>query len=274
MRSIALTFPEIDPVAIQLGPLAIKWYGLAYIAGIAFAWWYMRRLVVQERLWGPPRGGTQPMTPAMVDDVIFWGAVGMIAGGRLGYVLFYKPLDFFTNPLEVFAIWQGGMSFHGGFIGVLLAVYLFCRRYNADIMQVFDLAGASVPIGLGLGRVANFINGELWGRVTDASIGMVFPGAGGLPRHPSQLYEAALEGLVLFLLMRFLTHSLFKLKKPGFVTGAAMAGYGAFRIIAEFFREPDAHIGFLAGPLTMGMVLSLPMVAGGIWLMVWAERRA
>jgi phosphatidylglycerol:prolipoprotein diacylglycerol transferase len=269
---LALNFPQIDPVALHIGPLSLKWYGLAYVAGLLFAWWYMRKLVVNERLWGPARAGMKPITPTMLDDAMFWGALGVIIGGRLGYVLFYKPGDYLSNPLEILAVWQGGMSFHGGFLGVLLGVFFYARRNNADLLQLFDLAGAAVPIGLGFGRLANFVNGELWGRVTDAPIGMIFPGAGDQPRHPSQLYEAALEGIVLFLVIRWLTHSRLKFKSPGFAAGAFAAGYGMSRIVVEFFREPDAHLGYLAGPVTMGMALSLPMVIAGVCLMVWAER--
>lgn len=273
MLPFALNFPNIDPVAIQIGPLALKWYGLAYVAGLLFAWWYARRLVANQRLWGKLRANTQPMTPSMVDDVLFWSALGVIIGGRLGYVLFYKPAQYLANPLEIFAVWQGGMSFHGGFLGVLLGIAIYARRNGAGLLQLFDLAGASVPIGLFFGRLANFINGELWGRVTDVPWGVVFPGGGPLPRHPSQLYEACLEGLVLFLIIWWLTHYRLKFKSPGFVAGSFAAGYGLARICVEFFREPDAYIGYLAGPLTMGMLLSLPMVAAGVALMVWAERR-
>lgn len=274
LLAAALTYPQIDPIAFHIGPVPVRWYGLSYVAGLLFAWWYIRRLVADQRLWGEPRAGVQRMTPAMVDDVMFWGALGVILGGRLGYVLFYKPAQYLADPLSIFTgIADGGMSFHGGFLGVLICVYLYARRHNADLLQLFDLAGAAVPIGLAFGRIANFINGELWGRVTDASIGMVFPTGGPEPRHPSQLYEAALEGIVLFLIIRWLTHSRFMFKHPGFVAGAFACGYGVARIIVEFFREPDAHLGYLAGPITMGMILSLPMVLAGVALMTWALRK-
>ena len=273
MLAAALTFPAIDPVALQIGPIAIKWYGLSYVAGLLFAWWYIRRLVINEQLWPPQRPGVQAMTPIMVDDVMFWGALGVMLGGRLGYVLFYKPAEYFADPMSIFAVWDGGMSFHGGFLGVLLAVYIFARKNNASLLQLFDLGGAAVPMGLAFGRIANFINGELWGRVTDASIGMVFPGAGELPRHPSQLYEAGLEGLALFLVIRWLTHSRGAFKTPGFVAGAFALGYGVARVFVEHFREPDAHIGYLAGPVTMGMVLSMPMILAGAALMIWSVQR-
>ena len=188
-------------------------------------------------------------------------------------MLFYKPLHYLAHPLEAFAVWEGGMSFHGGFLGVVLAIYLFARRRGVNFLQVFDLAGAVVPIGLFFGRVANFINAELWGRTTDVSWGVIFPGGGPLPRHPSQLYEAALEGLLLFAVIWWLTHRLLKFHTPGFVAGAFAAGYGLSRIAVEFFREPDAHLGYLAGPVTMGMILSLPMVIAGTALMIWASRK-
>ena len=263
-----MNFPAIDPVALQIGPVEIKWYGLAYVAGLTFAWWYARRLVSKERLWD-----RNSLTPQLVDDLLFWCAVGVIAGGRLGYVVFYNPAHYMANPVEALAIWQGGMSFHGGFLGVVVAMYLFAWVKEVEFLQTFDLAGAVVPIGLFFGRLANFINAELWGRTTDMPWGVVFPGGGAEPRHPSQLYEAALEGLVLFLVIWWLVHRRLKFRQPGFIAGAFAAGYGLSRILVEFFREPDAHIGYLAGPITMGMVLSLPMVLAGAGLMAWAWSR-
>ena len=263
-----MDFPAIDPVALQIGPVAIKWYGLAYVAALSFAWWYARKLAGTVSIWRKP-----PLEPNQVDDLLFWCALGVIIGGRLGYVLFYNPAYYLSNPLEIPAVWQGGMSFHGGFLGVVLAMYLYARFKGTEFLQLFDLAGAVVPAGLFFGRIANFINAELWGRVTDVPWGVVFPGGGPSPRHPSQLYEAALEGLVLFGVIWWLSHRALKLHKPGFIAGVFAAGYGASRIIVEFFREPDAHIGYLAGPITMGMVLSLPMLLAGLALMVWAEKR-
>ncbi|MEM7428436.1 MAG: prolipoprotein diacylglyceryl transferase [Pseudomonadota bacterium] len=264
-----MPFPAIDPVAFAIGPVAIKWYGLAYVAGLLFAWWYARRLCAAPRLWTGA-----PLQPNEVDDLVFWCALGVILGGRLGYVLFYKPLHYLSHPLEALAVWQGGMSFHGGFLGVVLAMYLYARRKDVSVLPLFDLAGAVVPIGLFFGRIANFINAELWGRVTDVSWGVIFPGGGPLPRHPSQLYEAALEGAVLFGVIWWLTHSRLKFREMGFVAGAFAAGYGAARIVVEFFREPDAHLGYLLGPITMGMLLSLPMVLAGAALMIRAERKS
>ncbi len=263
-----MDFPTIDPIALQIGPIAIKWYGLAYVAALSFAWWYARKLAGSTELWK-----TSFLSPSQVDDLLFWCALGVVVGGRLGYVLFYNPGYYLSNLAEIPAVWQGGMSFHGGFLGVVLAMYLFARAKGVEFLQIFDLAGAVVPAGLFFGRIANFINAELWGRATDVPWGVVFPSGGPGPRHPSQLYEAALEGVVLFVLIWWLSHRLLKFHQPGFVAGTFAAGYGASRIVVEFFREPDAHIGYLAGPITMGMVLSFPMLIAGLGLMVWAGRR-
>jgi phosphatidylglycerol:prolipoprotein diacylglycerol transferase len=268
----ALPFPNIDPVIVQVGPLAIHWYGLAYIVGILFAYWYAKRLVADSRLWA---GGALPMKPEDLDDFLVWAAIGVVAGGRIGYILFYDFARYLANPLDIFAVWQGGMSFHGGFAGTTLAVILFARSRGISVWSFFDVVAAGAPVALGLVRATNFINSELWGRPTDVPWAFVFPNGGPFARHPSQLYEAALEGLVLFLVLRLLTHSLLKLKSPGFVAGAFVAGYGASRIVVEFFREPDQHIGYLLGGwLTMGMVLSAPMVVAGIWMMARAKRSA
>jgi phosphatidylglycerol:prolipoprotein diacylglycerol transferase len=268
----ALPFPNIDPVIVQIGPLAIHWYGLAYIVGILFAYWYAKRLVTDSKLWA---GGALPMKPEDLDDFLVWAAIGVVAGGRIGYILFYDFARYLANPLDMFAVWQGGMSFHGGFAGTTLAMILFARSRGINVWSFFDVVAAGAPVALGLVRSTNFINSELWGRPTDVPWAFVFPNGGPFARHPSQLYEAALEGLVLFLVLRLLTHSLFKLKAPGFVAGAFVAGYGASRIFVEFFREPDQHIGYLLGDwLTMGMVLSTPMVVAGIWMMARAKRTA
>lgn len=266
----ALPFPNIDPVIIQLGPLAIHWYGLGYIVGILFAWWYGRRLVTNPRLW---QNGEVPMKPIDMDDFIVWAAVGVVLGGRIGYILFYDFARYLSNPLDVFAIWEGGMSFHGGFAGCTLAMILYARSRGIRIWTMFDVVAAGVPVGIGLVRLTNFINSELWGRPTDLPWAVEFPNGGPFTRHPSQLYEAALEGLLLFIVLRILTHRLFKLKQPGFVAGAFVAGYGLSRIFAEYFREPDAQLGYLFGGwLTMGMVLSAPMVVFGLWAMARARR--
>ena len=268
----ALPFPNIDPVIVQIGPLAIHWYGLAYIVGILFAYWYAKRLVTDPKLWA---GGALPMKPEDLDDFLVWAAIGVVAGGRIGYILFYDFARYLANPLDIFAVWQGGMSFHGGFAGTTLAMILFARSRGINVWSLFDVVAAGAPVALGLVRSTNFINSELWGRPTDVPWAFVFPNGGPFARHPSQLYEAALEGLLLFLVLRLLTHTFFKLKTPGFVAGAFVAGYGASRIFVEFFREPDRHIGYLLGNwLTMGMVLSTPMVIAGIWMMARARRTA
>ena len=268
----ALPFPNIDPVIFQIGPLAVHWYGLGYVVGILFAWWYARRLVENDRLW--PAGGA-PIKPIDIDDFLIWAAAGVVLGGRIGYILFYDFARYIENPAAIFAVWQGGMSFHGGLTGVTISMVLFARRRGFSPWSLFDIIAAGAPVGFGLVRLTNFINSELWGRQTDVPWAFVFPTGGPVERHPSQLYEAALEGLVLFVILRILTHSGLKLKQPGFVAGAMIAGYGSARIFVEFFREPDAHIGYLAGGwLTMGMILSLPMVLLGIWAMMRARRSA
>jgi len=276
----SLPFPNVDPILVQVGPLAVHWYGIGYIVGILFAWWYAKRLVTNTRLWPD---GVLPMKPIDLDDFVVWAAVGVVLGGRTGYVLFYELKRYIDHPLDIFAIWQGGMSFHGGLLGVILAMTLFSIKRGIRTWTLFDVVAAGVPVGLGLVRIANFVNAELWGRVTDMSWGVVFCNerlqqtvagcvAGLEPRHPSQLYEALLEGLVLFLVLRFLTHSRLKLKTPRFVGGAFICGYGLSRIFVEFFREPDQQLGYLLGGwLTMGMVLSLPMVLAGIWAMATAR---
>lgn len=268
----ALPFPDIDPVIVQVGPLAVHWYGLGYVVGILFAWWYGKRLLANPALW---RGGQAPLKPDDLDDFIIWAAAGIVLGGRIGYILFYDLARYIENPLAILAIWEGGMSFHGGFLGTTIAMILFARSRGASAWSLFDVVAAGVPVGLGLVRVANFINSELWGRTTDVAWAFVFPNGGPEPRHPSQLYEAALEGLVLLIVLRLLTHRFLKLKSPGFVAGAFVAGYGLSRIVVEFYREPDAQLGYLFGGwMTMGMVLSVPMVLVGIWAMLRARSAA
>jgi phosphatidylglycerol---prolipoprotein diacylglyceryl transferase len=261
----ALAFPVIDPVLVQIGPLAIRWYALAYIAGIVLGWQIARR----QMGWSPPAA-----TPAQVDDFVTWATLGIILGGRLGYVLFYRPGHYLTAPWEALAVWQGGMSFHGGALGVLVAIFWFARSQRIDPFSFADRVVAVVPIGLFLGRLANFVNGELWGRVTDVPWAMVFPGAGPDPRHPSQLYQAGLEGVALFILLQALLRSQALRARPGFISGAFLAGYAVARMAGEVFRQPDAHLGFLVGGVTMGQLLSVPMLAVGIWLMTSSRRRA
>jgi phosphatidylglycerol:prolipoprotein diacylglycerol transferase len=268
MSLFALPFPIIDPVLISIGPLAIRWYALAYIVGILLGWVYARALIRNERHWGGPA----PMTVVDFDDFIVWVTLGIILGGRIGYVLFYNPAHFAANPAEIIQVWKGGMSFHGGFLGSVVAVLLFARRRGISTLSLGDLACAVAPIGLLLGRLANFINAELWGRPTDVPWAMVFPGAGPLPRHPSQLYEAALEGLALLVVLWVLIR-LGALKRPGTILGAFSLVYGIARTTCEFFREPDAQLGFLWGHLTMGMLLSVPLMIVGIALIAWARSR-
>jgi phosphatidylglycerol:prolipoprotein diacylglycerol transferase len=264
---ILIPYPAIDPVLINLGPFAIRWYALAYIAGLLLGWAYAHALAKRASLWG---GAPRP-DAATVDDLLVYAAIGVILGGRLGYVLFYNPQFYLENPLEVFSVWKGGMAFHGGFAGTAVAIYILARQKHISVLAITDLCCAVVPIGLFLGRLANFIKPELWGRVTDASVGMIFPGAGPLARHPSQLYEAGLEGLVLFVLL-FAAIRFGALGRPGLVTGLFAALYGTARIICEFFREPDPQLGFLFGGATMGMLLSLPMIALGLFFILRARR--
>ena len=258
-----LPFPDIDPVAVQIGPLAIRWYGLSYVAGILIGWWLLARRA---------RRPAAPFSPEQVGDIVFFAALGAVLGGRIGYVLFYKFGSYLEDPLSVFAVWQGGMSFHGGVLGFVIATAWFAHRTRVPFLSVTDFVVPAVPVGLFFGRIANFINGELWGRVTDQPWGMVFPGAGPLPRHPSQLYEAVLEGLVLFaLLWRYSAAP----RPLGRVSGLFLLGYGAFRFAVEFLREPDRHLGFIAFDfLTMGQILSLPMVALGIALLSLPRQRS
>ncbi|MGE0226280.1 MAG: prolipoprotein diacylglyceryl transferase [Acetobacteraceae bacterium] len=256
-----LLFPQFDPVIVQVGPFAIRWYALAYIVGLVIGWRMLRRLVSK-----PPVVATS----TQVDDFLTWATLGVILGGRLGYVLFYQPHAYLANPLAAFAVWQGGMSFHGGMLGVTLAILWFCRRNRIPLLGFSDRVAIVAPIGLGLGRIANFINGELWGREAPESLpwAMIFPFAGPAPRHPSQIYQALLEGLLLFLLVWFLSRREDLRARFGFLTGVFLAGYAVARIIGEFFRAPDAFLGFLAFGTTMGQLLSLPMLAVGLWLIL------
>ncbi|MDP9810312.1 phosphatidylglycerol:prolipoprotein diacylglycerol transferase [Rhizobium tibeticum] len=279
-----MPFPEIDPIAFSLGPLSIHWYGLAYVAGIMLGWYYGRLIAANNKLWP---GDVSPITKVQLDDFIIWVALGIVLGGRIGYILFYDMPAVIESPIRAIQIWNGGMSFHGGLAGTTIAMIIFARRNAIPIWSLFDIVSAVVPIGLFCGRIANFVNGELWGRLTDVPWGMVFcnqyiektngycPG-GDFVRHPSQLYEAGLEGIVLLLVLAVLIYGFRALKAPGFVTGVFVCGYALSRIFVEFFREPDAQLGYLLGTnwLTMGMVLSTPMVLLGIWAMLLARRQA
>ena len=260
MAPLVIPYPNIDPVLIGIGPLALRWYSLAYIAGILLGYWYAARLLDQNRLW---RAGGAPLSRADLWDLVTWATLGIVIGGRLGYVLFYNPAHYLANPVEILAVWSGGMAFHGGALGLAIAAIAYAVQREIPALSLLDVIAATAPIGLFFGRVANFINGELYGRPTDVPWSMVFPAGGPEPRHPSQLYEAALEGIALFLILRLFTHWLGSLRRPGLTLGIFLIGYGAARSFVELFRMPDDHIGFLYGGLTMGMALSVPMIVAG-----------
>jgi phosphatidylglycerol:prolipoprotein diacylglycerol transferase len=254
-----LLFPNLDPVALQIGPLAIRWYALAYIAGIVLSWRLLRRLVLSD----PDVANT-----TQVDDFVSWATLGVVLGGRLGYCLFYQPSVYLADPLGILRVWTGGMSFHGGMLGVAIAVVWFCYRSSIPILGFADRLAVCAPIGLGLGRVANFINGDLWGRPAPESLpwAMIFPRAGPIPRHPSQIYQALMEGLILFLIMFLLSRREAIRARFGTLTGIFLIGYAVARIIGEMFREPDEFLGFLVFGATMGQLLSIPMLLAGVWL--------
>lgn len=257
---MSLTFPNIDPVAVHLGSFGIRWYSLAYMAGIILGW----QVIASENKSRPLTN----LSKAALDDIIMWAVIGIVLGGRLGYVFFYKPEHYLHNPVEILRVWEGGMSFHGGLIGTITAFFLFCRKYKIKFLRLMDLIACAAPIGLFFGRIANFINGELFGRVTDADVGMIFPTGGPLPRHPSQLYEATLEGLLIFIIMMVLLKKTDARDKEGKLSGIFLILYGMARIICEYFREPDSFLGFIYEGTTMGQLLSLPMILIGIILVV------
>ena len=254
-----LIHPQFDPVAIHLGPLGIHWYGLMYLVGFLSLLWLGK--------WRVRRNPLSGWKESDIDDILFYGALGVILGGRLGYVIFYQPVYYLGHPLEIFAIWQGGMSFHGGFLGVLAGMLVFARKTGKRWLSIMDFVAPLVPIGLGAGRMGNFINGELWGRTTDVPWGMVFQHADGLPRHPSQLYEFGLEGIVLFILLWWYSS---KSRPVGAVSALFLIGYGSFRFLVEFTREPDSFLGLLAMGMSMGQWLSLPMLLVGVGMLLWA----
>jgi phosphatidylglycerol:prolipoprotein diacylglycerol transferase len=267
MPLFATPFPAIDPVLVSVGPFVVRWYALAYIGGLMLGWKLCVRLAQQGFLWGQ----RTPPSLALLDDMILFAALGVVLGGRIGYVLFYNLDYFIAHPETILSVWQGGMSFHGGLAGCALGLAISARRHREAVSGMFDVAATVAPIGLFLGRIANFINGELWGRVTDVSWAVVFPLGGPLPRHPSQLYEAGLEGLLLGLLLIIAVRR-GALKRPWLVSGLFGTGYGLARIVSEFFREPDPQLGFLVGGATMGMLLSLPLVLLGLGLTIRALR--
>ena len=265
MMPLVIAFPAIEPEIFRFGPFALRWYAVAYIAGIVIGWRLALRLADQR-----PRF----MTRIAIDDFVAWVTLGVILGGRLGYVIFYKPLYYLSNPLEILVLWHGGMSFHGGMLGVIIATFWFALRRGIPLLALGDVVALLAPIGLFLGRLANFINAELYGRTTDVAWAMVFPSdPSGQPRHPSQLYEAALEGLVLFAILAWLAWLTSARTRPGLIGGAFLTGYAVARIICEFFREPDAHLGFLWAGATMGQLLCIPMLAAGLGLIVFARQR-
>jgi phosphatidylglycerol:prolipoprotein diacylglycerol transferase len=286
MLLAALPYPKIDPVALHIwGPLVIRWYALAYVIGLMLGWWGIVLLLRRKQLWAaPPFNGKPPATEDDIGDLVVWATFGVILGGRLGWVLIYGvilcsvtpqyaafcdglPMGFLTDPIRIIAAWEGGMSFHGGLLGVVVAVWLFCRRRKLKLLSVADLVSAFAPIGLFLGRIANFVNGELWGRAADVPWAMIFPrDPYHLPRHPSQLYEAALEGIALFIIMQIALRVFRAQQRPGLLSAIFFLGYGTFRFICEFFREPDTQF---IGPVSMGMALSIPIWLGAgalFWL--------
>ena len=269
---MALTYPKIDPVAVHLGPVAIRWYGLAYITGLILGWRYTVWLATQKRF---NESGSRP-TANDLDDFLFWAMAGVLIGGRLGIVLFYRPSDYFADPLSILKVWEGGMSFHGGMLGVTTALIWFTRRRTIPLFDVADLVACATPIGLFFGRLANFVNGELWGRVTDSPLGMVFPTGGPRPRHPSQLYEAASEGILLFVILAVLAQLPTVRRRSGMLTGLFLIGYSIARSTCELFRQPDDYLpnsGFIFGGISMGQILSFPMLLVGLAMAIYALSR-
>ena len=254
------SYPNIDPVLFSVFGFSIYWYSIAYIAGVVGGWLYISWLNKYHNL----------LNKDQLDDIILWAIIGIIIGGRLGYVLFYNSAFYLSNPVEILFMRQGGMSFHGGLIGVIVAFFIFSHRKKITWLKLMDMIACAAPIGLFFGRVANFVNGELYGRVTDSKLGMIFPSGGDLPRHPSQLYEATLEGLALFIMLWLLVRYSHALTRKGFCSGVFLLGYGGFRFIIEFFRQPDAHLGFIFFELSMGQLLCIPMILLGLFLIVFS----
>lgn len=257
-------YPEISPIIFSIGPVAVRWYSMAYLFGIVAAWFLVRRTIKKYNL---------PLSKTNLEDIVFYVTLGIILGGRLGYVLFYGTNVFWEHPLEVFALWHGGMSFHGGILGVIIAVWFVSRKVNYRFLSLTDLAALYTPIGIFLGRLANFANDELWGRMTNVSWAVRFPNGGYLPRHPSQLYEAACEGLLLFIILNVLWQNKYVRGHTGIISGTFLSLYGIFRLSLEPFREPDAQLGFIVGSATMGQLLSLPFILLGLWLIIRAVHR-
>jgi phosphatidylglycerol:prolipoprotein diacylglycerol transferase len=256
----AWAYPAIDPVALRLGPLSVRWYGIAYLVAFLAAWWVATYF---NRRW------ELGLTTDDIAAIMLAAVIGVVVGGRLGYVIFYGAGQYWKAPLTIFALWDGGMSFHGGLVGILIAGVIVARRLKVPFLTLCDMGSVAAPVGFLTGRLANFVNGELWGRVSNVPWAMVFPSGGPLPRHPSQLYEAALEGVVLLAIMWWLSR---RRRADGELMGWLLLLYGVFRIFVEFFREPDVQVGFLFGGVTMGQLLSIPMVIAGVWLIVWLRR--
>lgn len=254
---IGMAYPEVSPIMFQIGPLAIRWYSMAYLIGILLGWWIISKRVKKYNI---------NMSSADVEDLIFYYTLGVILGGRLGYVLFYGDGRFLSNPLEIFAIWNGGMSFHGGIFGVIAALYMFARKCKKSFLEITDIVSPLVPLGIFFGRIANFMNDELWGRVTDVAWAVRFPRGGFLPRHPSQIYEALTEGLCLFIILNFMWRIEWCRKHTGFISASFLLGYALMRSLMEQFREPDSQIGFLFGGITMGQMLSFPLIVIGSYI--------
>ena len=265
-----MPFPDIDPIIFQIGPFALRWYALAYVFGLIGGWYYMLSLAPNTSIYEQyDKDEASPL-----DDLLLWLTIGTILGGRLGYVIFYNLGYYIDNPGQILAVWMGGMAFHGGFLGVTIAALLYAYKHDINPLSLGDLIASASPIGLFFGRIANFINSELWGRQTEFTLGVIFPNGGTLPRHPSQLYEACLEGLLLFIVLAFLCRRTNALQKPGLIMGIFIAGYGLSRMIVEqFFREPDPHIGYLVSGTTMGFWLSLPMLIAGLFFVYLATRK-
>lgn len=259
-----LEYHNIDPELFRWGFIVIRWYSLAYIGGLMLGWWYLGKLTTLKK---------SPTTKLQIDDFIMWATLGIILGGRLGYVLFYNPVFYFNNPGDILQVWDGGMSFHGGFLGVVLATIMFCRKQNINLLGFADQIAIVSPMGLFFGRIANFINGELWGGESDLPWAMQFPTGGDVYRHPSQIYEALGEGLILFIILNWLYHKTDAKKHPGIITGVFFIGYGFARYLVEFVREPDAHLGRFGDIITMGQILSLPMLIVGMGFILYATRK-
>lgn len=261
---IGLAYPEVSPIMFEVGPLVIRWYSMAYLVGILLGWWIVSKRVKKYNI---------DLNSTNIEDLVFYFTLGVILGGRFGYVIFYGTDRFLSNPLEIFAIWNGGMSFHGGIFGVIIALYLFSKKCKKSFLEITDIVSPIVPIGIFLGRIANFMNDELWGRITDVAWAIRFPRGGFQPRHPSQIYEALTEGLFLFIVLNFMWKIEWCRKHTGFISASFLLGYACLRSLMEQFREPDAQIGFLFGNITMGQILSFPLIAIGIYIVISIFRK-